>query len=399
MSLKIMISPQRYVQGPGALSQLGENLELFGIKKPLILASPSAWESCRVPITASLEAKDIPADFIQFGRTSSMNEILRVKEACLQGGHDCIISCGGGSAMDTGRAAAAGSVISILPFEITDKFGAEVPCIQIPTTASSDAATASSSMVYTDTGIWQTALLTRRNPAMVLVDTEIIAKAPLRSLVAGMGDALATHFEADVSRRTATPSVAGGLATRAALNLSRLTYDILTKYALQAVKEADAGIAGPALEAVVEANILLSGLGYENGGLSAAHAVASSLGDLQGIFESKPYHGELVAFGTLTQLILEEREPELLEEVFYFCTEVGLPTSFEGMGLKKTTEEQLFIVAEAASRSMMIASMPEAASVPNKQGEYYDTLRILNALKIADAYADLCSSQCQCERE
>ena len=35
-----------------------------------------------------------------------------------------------------------------------------------------------------------------RHPALVLVDTTVIARAPKRQLVAGLGDALATWFEA-----------------------------------------------------------------------------------------------------------------------------------------------------------------------------------------------------------
>lgn len=53
----------------------------------------------------------------------------------------------------------------------------------------------------------------------------------------------------------------------------------------------------PALEHIVEANILLSGLGFESGGLASCHAIHNGFTVLEQTH--KYYHGEKVAFGTL----------------------------------------------------------------------------------------------------
>jgi glycerol dehydrogenase len=105
---------------------------------------------------------------------------------------------------------------------------------------------------------------------MVFVDTQIIANAPAETLVSGMGDALATYFEAAISYQTAAPVLAGGLSTRTAQMMARFALDTLMEYGIQAKLEAENNVAGQALEAVVEANILLSGLGYETGSFAAA---------------------------------------------------------------------------------------------------------------------------------
>lgn len=389
MALKVMLAPLRYVQGPNALLQMGEQLEVIGIKNPLILASPSAKKAVEATITQGLGAKNIKYAFTEFRGKSTWKEIDRIKNVCIEGEHDAIISCGGGKTLDTGRSAAAGAAVNVakLPPEFIPRLGAGVHCINVPTVAATDAPTSSASLVYTETGVVEAILVFPANPTVVFVDTAVIAKSPVRLLVSGMGDALATYFEADVSRRTATPCLLTGCqSTRATQALARLCFDILMDYGVQAKLEAEAGVPGPGIEAVAEANVLLSGLGFESGGLSAAHAVGQSFAYIHKHFEVPQYHGEAVAFGTLTQLIMEEREPEYLDKIFGFCKAVGLPTTFEEMTLKNVSEEALQTVADAASKDVLIRSMPRASATPNEEGRFYDQIEILNAIKATDAY-------------
>jgi len=305
----------------------------------------------------------------------------------MDGKHDAVISCGGGKAMDTGRAAAAGFAILMTASgpEIMNPLGANVACVQAPTVAASDAATASVSVLYSKEGVQEGAFLMRTNPAMVLVDTRIIVQAPVRTLVAGMGDALATRFEAEVSNKTGTAAITGGLSSQTALMMSQLSFDILMEKGREAKQEAETGVPGPAFEAVVEANILLSGVGYESGGLSAAHAIAGSLTILHDQYDPVPYHGEMVAFSTLCQLIMENRNPKFLDDIFGFCKDVGLPTTLEALGLKESTEEALEKVADVASKSMIIQSMPGAYENPDAEGRFYDPEDIFRCIKEADA--------------
>lgn len=388
MSIKMLIAPQRYVQGPGALSQIGSHLEIFGVTNPLILTSPSAFKACRDILIGSLEAGGLRYDFLPFARECTFEEIDRIKNVCLDGAHDAIISCGGGKAMDAGRAAAAGYAVKVGPsiFETRDPFGADVTCIQVPTVASSDAPTATISVVYNAEGVQEGVVSTRLNPSLVLVDTQIIAQAPVRTLVAGMGDALATYFEADMVHRSGRQAVNGAYALHTVLAIARLSYDILIEYGLSAKREVEAKSPGPALEKVVEANILLSGLGYESGGLAAAHAIANSFPILHDRFDKKPMHGELVAFSALTQLIMEERERELVDKVRDFCRDVGLPTTFEEMGLTSATDDMLALVANDAAKSGMIAAMPKAYKRPDSEDRYYDPEEIVRCMRETDAW-------------
>jgi glycerol dehydrogenase len=389
MTLKVLRSPLRYVQGPNALLRMGEQLEVFGIKNPLILASPSAKKAVGPMLDQGLVEKKIRYALIEFGGKCSFKEIERVKKACLDGGHDAIINCGGGKTIDTGRAAATGPATNVQkdPPEFIPKFGAGVACINVPTVAATDGATSASALVYSDKGTVEALMKFPTNPTMVFVDTAVIAKSPVRLLVAGMGDALNTHFEADMNYRTASPSIGTrALSTITGRALAKLCLDILLEFGLQAKREAEAGIPGPGLESMVEATVLLSGLGFENCGLSAAHAVAHGFDHVRDFFDRPPFHGEQAGFGTLVQLLLEGRSPQFLDKIFGFCKAVGLPTTFEELGLKSATDEVLERVADAASKSLLIQSMAGARRERDTEGRFFDDREIFNTLKATDAY-------------
>jgi glycerol dehydrogenase len=152
---------------------MGEQLEMLGIKNPLILASPSAKKAVGPVLDQGLEEKKIGYAIIEFGGQCSFKEIERVKNACLDGGHDAIINCGGGKTIDTGRAAATGPATNVQkdPPEFIPKFGAGVACINVPTVAATDGSTSASALVYTAKGTVEALLKFPTNPTMVFVDT------------------------------------------------------------------------------------------------------------------------------------------------------------------------------------------------------------------------------------
>lgn len=200
-------------------------------------------------------------------------------------------------------------------------------------------------MVYDDDGAFLEYRFFGRNPDAVLVDTTIIAQAPVRFLVAGIGDGLSTFFEADASSTTRKPTMAGGPPLLAATTLARLCYDTLLENGLAARQACEHRVVTPALERVIQANTLLSGLGFESGGLAAAHSIHNGLTVLH---ETHDYwHGEKVAFGVIALLVLEGREHELVNEVVDFCLRVGLPVTLGDIGVE-ADPETLGPVAEAA---------------------------------------------------
>ena len=326
---KVLIAPSRYVQGPGVVAGVGSHLALLG-KKVFVLGGKTGLSQVMSAFKKSCKAQKIDVKEEVFGGECSQKEIQRMLKLAQKWGATVIVGVGGGKALDTAKAVAH---FSKLPVGI------------IPTLASTDAPCSALSVVYTEGGEFESYLMLPQNPNLVVVDTEIIAKAPARLLVAGMGDALATRFEAEACGAAFSKNMPGGFSTTAALTLARLSYDILLEYGYSAKLAVEAKVASEAVEKVVEANTLLSGLGFESAGLAAAHAVHNGLTVLEETHGS--YHGEKVAFGTLVQLVLENRAPDEIEEVLYFCTSVGLPITLAGIGVTKVTEKGLRRVAEA----------------------------------------------------
>jgi glycerol dehydrogenase len=185
-----------------------------------------------------------------------------------------------------------------------------------------------------------------KNPEIVVIDTKIIVQASSRFLVSGMGDALATWFEAESCKKKYAANMTGDVGSMTAYALAELCYKTLIEYGLLARLACESHVVTAALEHVVEANTLLSGLGFESGGLAAAHAIHNGLTVLN--HTHKYYHGEKVAIGTLASLILTDKPRSVIDEVFTFCESVGLPTTLSDIGLADVTNNDLMKVAELA---------------------------------------------------
>jgi glycerol dehydrogenase len=349
------IFPGRYVQGFGALKTLGEELERFG-KSALVVLDPFAADNIFDGFRSPLEEK-IKVRAERFQGEVTAKEIDRLVKA--RGGEDMVVGVGGGKTIDAAKAVA---------------LHLKVPVIIVPTIASTDAPTSALSVVYTEEGKVDHYLFLPRNPDLVLVDTEVIVKAPVRFLVAGMGDALATYFEADSARRKYAGNMTGSPGSYAAYALAELCYETLLEYGAMARTVAERGVVTEALERIVEANTLLSGLGFESGGLAAAHAIHNGLTVLEGTHGQM--HGEKVAFGTQASLFLTDKPAEVIDEVYDFCEEVGLPTTLEGIGLNDASDEDLMKVAERACA--------EGETIYNESVPVTPRL-VVAALKAADA--------------
>jgi glycerol dehydrogenase len=327
---KVMISPNKYMQGVGALKEIGKQICAFG-SKAFVTGGRTAFSQTKDIIAASCAEAGIECVFEGFGGECSQAEIQRLKSTAEANGANVIVGVGGGKVLDTAKAVA---------------YHMQLPVIIVPTIAATDAPCSALAVIYTPEGVFESYLVLPKNPDLVLVDPQIIAKAPVRLLVSGMGDALATWFEADACYRSNANNIPGGKSTAAALNLARLCYDILIEYGFQAKLAAERGVATPALERVVEANTLLSGLGFESSGLAAAHAVHNGLTVLEATHHA--YHGEKVAFGTLVQLVLENRSKEQINEVLEFCVSVGLPVTLAEIGVTEIKHDDIMKVAQAA---------------------------------------------------
>ena len=323
------IFPGRYVQSEGALADLGDEVSRLGTRA-LVIAGGTAHDSL-LPSFLPHWSERLQLSVERFGGECSDQEIERLTQVAKQQACEVVVGMGGGKVIDTAKAVGyqAGARVGI-----------------VATIASTDAPVSAVSVIYTPEGAFSHYLFLPRNPELVLVDTRVIAMAPVRFLVAGMGDALATWFEADACRQSHSPNQCGGLGTLAGYSLARLCYDTILEYGVTAKTSCEQNVVTPALSHVVEANTLLSGLGFESGGLASAHSIHNGLTRLPGTHDY--YHGEKVAIGVLAGLFLADRPSLLIDEVYDFCEAIGLPTTLSGIGIGEASDDDLRLVAEGA---------------------------------------------------
>ena len=354
---RVFISPSRYIQGPGELDRLGDYVKVYGAHA-LVVISAGGKRRFGDRVEASLAAAGVAPTFDEFNGECSQAEIDRLVTVLKGAGSDAVVGIGGGKIFDTAKAVAA---------------AVDVPVVVVPTIAATDAPCSALSVIYTDEGQFKEYQFFKQNPNLVLMDTEVIAKSPVRLTVSGMGDALATFFEARACMRSDAGTCAGGKVTSAAMALARLCYETLMSDGVKAKLALEAGACTESVEKVIEANTLLSGLGFESAGLAGAHAIHNGMTAMPETHAY--YHGEKVAFGTLTQLVLENADE--LYEVLDFCVEVGLPVTFAQLGVEDASYERVLEVAKlACAENDTLHNMPFEVT-PEK---------VANAMIAADAY-------------
>jgi glycerol dehydrogenase len=349
--------PGRYIQDCDAIRRLGSEIARLG-RVAFILCSNTVYRKILPDIIEDITkyAQVFPEKF--HGECCD-DEINRITELAGKTSCEVVVGMGGGKVIDTAKAAAN---------------RLQIPLIIVPTIASSDAPCSAVSVIYTPDGVFDRPMEHPRNPDVVLVDTKIIAESPVRFLVAGMGDALSTWFEAESCHAKYAPNMtfSNDIGSMTAYSLAQLCYQVLIEHGLAAKKACEAHSVIPALEYIIEANTLLSGLGFENCGLAGAHGIQMGFTALK---ETEKYlHGEIVAFGTQASLFLIGKKEDIIDDVYSFCESVGLPTTLAEIGLPDVSDSALAKVAKVTmdkdnpihnelipvSQEMIVAAIKEA---------------------------------------
>lgn len=353
--MRIIQSPGKYIQGPDALSRLP--IYIKDLSTDWLMLIDEAMDEVAHAMIGDI-GQDLRIYSVRFNGECCQEEITSVMTELQKNSCTGIIALGGGKVLDTAKAVA---------------FECQVPSVMVPTVASTDAPTSALSVIYTKDGMFSEYRFYPSNPDMVIVDTTIIAHAPARLLVSGMGDALSTWFEAKACYDAGASNMAGAQSTQASLTLARLCYDTLLSEGIKAKMAVEQKVTSRALERVVEANTYLSGIGFESSGLAAAHAIHNGLTILPECHHL--YHGEKVAFGTLTQLVLQNSPLAQINEVIDFCLSVGLPVTLNELNIITDVQVKMRDVASVScAEGETIYNMPFSVDVNS----------VYSALLIAD---------------
>lgn len=326
MSFSRLIAPGAYTQGPDILAD-PTAYEAFAGDRAFLLGGDTALSTVQDVLTCGLRESGLDVASVESGIEACTYDLIdKLATHVTDIGADVVCGVGGGAALDTSKGVAA-------------QTGAEL--VLIPTIASTDAPCSSVAVVYDENGGFAGYVHCNQNPGQVIVDTRIVANAPVRFLRYGMGDAFATRFEADAVAESRVRTHAGGTSTVAARVLAHQCFETLDAYGEAAISAVKRNAVTSAVERIVEANTLLSGIGFESGGLAGAHAFSKGF-SRAGI---KAPHGLLVAFGTLAQLVLEDCKPAVFAEALDIYRRLGFETTLADLDVD---ENQLTAIAKHA---------------------------------------------------
>ena len=340
VNCRAIIFPGRYVQGSGALESIGELLSPLA-KNVYILGGSKALQASLPAMEASLEQTGLTYRVDRFSGSCTEGQINAASEKAVAAGADLLIGVGGGRVIDNARAAAE---------------RAGIRAAIVPTVASTDAPTSTISVVYGEDGRFSHYLRSAVNPALVVVDTAVIASAPPRFFAAGIGGALAVGYEAEAAAKGSALNMAGGLPFDSVTLWALRCREIIYSYAVLAQRAVEEKLVTPAVEAVVEANLLLSGICFESGGLAAAHGVYHGFRSV--LPEGTALHGEYVSFGTIVQLILENRPEQELLALMQLYRSLDLPLTLGRLGVDAGKENIIENIAGYAAEAGTTLNMP-----------------------------------------
>lgn len=323
----LSIAPTQVLRG--SLASSGNAIASFG-KRPLVIGGKATLAVVKSPLERVFESQELTAKEECYTPDCSENSLTKLQTAVQQHQTDFIIGVGGGKALDTAKLVA---------------HRCQLPIVTIPTSGATCAAWTGLSNVYSDAGAFQYDVPLPHCPDLLILDYDLIQLAPQRTLIAGIGDAIAKWYEASVSSGHSSDTL-----TIAAVQQARVLRDLLLQKSVAALHEPG----GQTWKQVVDATVLLAGviggLGGANCRTVAAHAVHNGLTHIPSAHHI--LHGEKVAYGILVQLRLEEmiagNQLALTsrQQLLKFYGEIGLPKSLNDLGLSQITLAELQQAAE-----------------------------------------------------
>lgn len=330
-----VMSPKGYLQRPGLRSDVGE------IIRPLashihILTSPRAWQAVNPALSISLEQAGIRWQLDYLTGECTDAAIAALKQQVEAQGTTVILAIGGGRVLDCAKA-----VNDALP---------DVRLVNVATLAATCAAWSPLAIIYDEHGGHLRSQPLSAMPEWILVDSEVIARSDVRFLRSGIVDALAKWFEFEPYQRQTPHRMALDLKVAAAWQ----AVTVLKQWGETAVADNINQQVTPALEKVIEANIVLAGLANsiqdEMATPGFAHIIHDRLTHQPELHDW--LHGEKVGFSLLVQSWIEQRgkqvEPELLALLRRFHSPLQLPAAITADRVRQIAQQIHFPVASLA---------------------------------------------------
>lgn len=340
--MRIFAATSRYIQGPGLIDQIGQHVVELG-RRAVVITDADVQRLFGQRIAASFAAHGAEASILVFPGEVTLASIAQLTEKARGFAADIVVGVGGGKSIDTAK-----GVSRLL----------QTRFVSVPTIASNDGPASASVAVYDEHHVMAEIQQLKRNPDLVLVDSQAIVGAPVRFLRAGIGDAISKKFEAEACLAANAATLFGGEPSRIGMVVADACYQVIREHGAAALRDAAQRKLTAEVESVIEAAVLLSTLAFENGGLSIAHAIARGFPALQRA--AGTLHGMHVAYGLLVQLVLEQREPAFIDDVAACFAELGLPLKLADFGLSDPSQAEIRQLAEGSMVSPSVRRFARA---------------------------------------
>ena len=325
----------RYIQAPGAMQVVGREAELLHAKKILVIAGKQAFEMTGPTIEESLKAAGIPYEVFIMTTDCTYDTLAMLKEKVTREGFDCVLGTGGGKVMDMNKAVG---------------HGCDIPVINAPSSIATFNCWSAMSVMYTPDHkpidrIWHA----KENNAVIL-DTQMLANAPVKLFASGMADAFAKYIETGLMDETYTlmntpvgmycSKLMAGATNDIILNKGEKAYRDCINH--EVTEEFDACVF-----AVVATTAIAAAVNYGNQslirtksgkGATFAHAMYYACKTIYTEETKNWLHGEIVGLGCQAEMFAFKRSEYETKNFQRFLKATGQPMSLKELGIDPTEE-------------------------------------------------------------
>lgn len=316
--LKVKIGPQFYQYHMGAIDNASQLFDEYQARRILIVHGDISWKKAK-PFLSFLNNTKYYFVFHQYSGECSYVGGEAIKSIAEKEAIDFIVGVGGGKLADL--VGYAGH-ISNLPFG------------QIPTLASNCAPWTPLSVMYKENGESEgKSEHFLRQAAFLITDPHLVIDSPVEYFIAGIVDTLAKWYESDAI--LSQDELQKETSLMLAKHITIVTKNQMLTDSDKAIDDMKKGIVSDEFFAISEIVFalagLIGGLGDKYARNAAAHALHDGLGKYT--HEIHNYlHGEIVGYGMLYQMALENRYDEV-DRLIHFYQRIGTPISLEQMGV------------------------------------------------------------------